>query len=105
MLWVIAAVLCTATALAGAEIVWLFIAAGLFGAVYYGGGLPRLGRGAGSLFPLSLLGTVNGFAWTGAGASPGTMPGSSSRPARSLSDPASPSSPSCRRAWSPSTAG
>ncbi len=73
MLWVIAAVLCTVTAVAGAEIVWLFIAAGLFGAVYYGGGLPRLGRGAASLFPLPLLGTVNGFAWTGAGASLGAM--------------------------------
>src|SRR3954452_11570229 len=36
VLWAIAAILCAATAIAGAEIVWLFIAAGCFGAIYYG---------------------------------------------------------------------
>jgi chromate transporter len=73
VLWGIAAVLCVVTALAGAEIVWLFLAAGLFGAVYFGGGLPRLARGLGSIAPLPLLAGVNGFAWTGAGASLGAL--------------------------------
>src|SRR4051794_3781208 len=41
VLWVIAVALCAATAISGAEIVWLFIAAGIFGTIYYGGGLPR----------------------------------------------------------------
>src|SRR5881227_3759358 len=41
ILWGIAVVLCAATALSGAEIVWLFLAAGAFGAIYYGGGLPK----------------------------------------------------------------
>src|SRR3989440_2378475 len=41
VLWIIAAILCAATAISGAEIVWLFILAGVFGAIYYGGGLPR----------------------------------------------------------------
>src|SRR5437762_9065312 len=49
VLWLIAAILCAATAISGAEIVWLFLLAGAFGAVYYGGGLP--GRGAASLSP------------------------------------------------------
>src|SRR5205807_2620493 len=40
ILWLIAAILCAATAISGAEIVWLFILAGVFGAIYYGG-LPR----------------------------------------------------------------
>ena len=35
VLWAIAAVLCAVTAIAGAEIVWLFLLAGVFGAVYY----------------------------------------------------------------------
>src|SRR2546421_9538005 len=37
ILWLIAAILCAATAISGAEIVWLFILAGVFGAIYYGG--------------------------------------------------------------------
>src|SRR3954454_17468163 len=41
VLWAIAAVLCAATAITGAEIVWLFLVAGVFGALYYGGGLPK----------------------------------------------------------------
>src|SRR5215212_8888248 len=41
VLWTIAALLCAVTAITGAEIIWLFLAAGAFGAVYYGGGLAR----------------------------------------------------------------
>src|SRR3954449_7458083 len=55
VLWVIAALLCAATAITGAEIVWLFLAAGAFGAIYYGGGLPKRGRsGAASVSPLAV---------------------------------------------------
>jgi chromate transporter len=68
MLWLIAAILCAATAISGAEIAWLFILAGLFGSVYYGGGLPRA-RHAVAISPLPLLGAVKGLAWTGSGAS------------------------------------
>lgn len=73
VLWGIAVLLCVVTAVAGAEIAWLFIAAGLFGSLYYGGGLPRLGHGLGSVLPLPLFAGVSGFAWTGAGASLGAM--------------------------------
>jgi chromate transporter len=72
VLWVVAAILCAATAISGAEIVWLFILAGLFGALYYGGGVPRP-RAAPSLSPASIIAAVNGFAWTGSGASLGSM--------------------------------
>ena len=72
VLWGIALVLCAVTAIAGAEIVWLFIGAGLFGAIYYGGGLPRFG-GAASVSPLALMAAVKGFAWTGSGASLGAL--------------------------------
>jgi chromate transporter len=72
VLWVIAAILCAATAISGAEIVWLFLLAGGFGAIYYGGGLPRL-RGAASIAPFGPLAAVDGFAWTGTGASLGSM--------------------------------
>src|SRR3954469_19205748 len=41
VLWTIAVVLCAATVISGAEIFWLFLLAGGFGAIYYGGGLPR----------------------------------------------------------------
>jgi chromate transporter len=68
VLWLIAVALCAATAITGAEIVWLFLAAGAFGAVYYGGGLPRL-RGALSVWPVALVAIVKGLAWTGSGAS------------------------------------
>jgi chromate transporter len=68
VLWVIAAVQAVATVLTGQEIVWPFLAAALFGAVYYGGGLPRL-RGAASIVPAPLLAVVNGFAWAGSGPS------------------------------------
>jgi chromate transporter len=71
VLWAIAGILCAVTVIAGAEIAWLFLLAGVFGAVYYGGGLPRLG--VVSLAPFPLLGAVSGFAWIGAGAGLGTM--------------------------------
>ncbi len=75
VLWGIAALLCAVTAITGAEIVWLFLAAGAFGAVYYGGGLPtRRGGGAAlSMSPLALLAVVKGFAWTGSGVSGGAL--------------------------------
>ena len=71
VLWIIAAVLCAVTAIAGAEIAWLFIVAGLFGAVFYGGGLPRF-RVLGGVLPLPLA-AVKGLAWLGSGAALGTM--------------------------------
>ena len=61
VLWGIAAVMCGVTAVAGAEIVWLFLGAGAFGAVYYGGGLPRP-RSAASVSPLGLVAVVKGLA-------------------------------------------
>lgn len=73
VLWTVALILCLATALSGAEIVWLFLLAGAFGAVYYGGGLPRSRGRIASVLPLPLLGSVSGFAWTGTGAALGTM--------------------------------
>lgn len=73
VLWGIASLLCVVTAVAGAEIVWIFLAAGVFGAVYYGGGLPRVRGGAAGLLPLPFIASVSGFAWTGAGASLGAM--------------------------------
>ncbi len=73
VLWAIATILCAVTAIAGAEIAWLFVFAGLFGAVYYGGGLPRLGRGAASVSPVLIVAAVKGFAWIGSGAALGTM--------------------------------
>lgn len=72
VLWGIAAALCAVTAIAGAEIVWLFLAAGAFGAVYYGGGLPRP-RAAASVSPVALVAAVKGLAWTGSGASLGSL--------------------------------
>src|ERR671921_2741683 len=44
VLWGIAGLLCAVTAITGAEIAWLFLLAGAFGAVYYGGGLPKRRR-------------------------------------------------------------
>jgi chromate transporter len=72
VLWGIAAILCAATAISGAEIVWLFLVAGAFGAVHYGGGLPRRSNIA-SVSPLALVAAVKGFAWTGSGASLGSL--------------------------------
>ena len=73
VLWGIALVLCAATAISGAEIVWLFIAAGLFGALYYGGGLPKRHAGAASFSPAGIVAVVKGFAVTGSGASVGAL--------------------------------
>lgn len=74
MLWAIAVILCAVTAIAGAEIVWLFLAAGAFGAIYYGGGLPRPRPGGlASVSPVGLMAVVKGLAWTGSGASLGTL--------------------------------
>jgi chromate transporter len=74
VLWLIATGLCAATAISGAEIVWLFIIAGLFGALYYGGGLPRRHtRTANSLSPAGVVAAVKGLALTGAGASLGSL--------------------------------
>jgi chromate transporter len=68
LLWTIAAVQCLATVVTGQEIVWPFLAACIFGAIYYGGGLPKVGAVAGIL-PAPLVATVNGLAWIGSGAS------------------------------------
>jgi chromate transporter len=75
VLWVIAAGLCAATAISGAEIVWLFLAAGAFGAIYYGGGLPRRRSGvsAAGIAPVGLIATVKGLALTGSGVSLGSL--------------------------------
>jgi chromate transporter len=72
LLWAIATIVCATTAISGSEIVWLFLAAGALGALYYGGGLPRLRGGAAALSPLPLA-TVKGFAWIAAGGSLGTL--------------------------------
>src|SRR6266540_321926 len=72
LLWAIAAIVCTATVISGAEIIWLFIGAALFGAIYYGGGIPRLRNQLGALAPLPLA-AVKGFVWLAAGTSLGAM--------------------------------
>ena len=66
VLWAIAVVVCASTVISGAELVWLFLLAGAFGAAYYGGGLPRHGS-VGAVTPVALLAAVKGFAWTGSG--------------------------------------
>jgi chromate transporter len=72
VLWLIAVILCAATAISGAEIVWLFLLAGAFGAVYDGGGLPKRSAAA-SLSPHAVVAAVKGYAWIGSGASLGSM--------------------------------
>src|SRR5437867_13063998 len=72
LLWAIATIVCASTVISGSEIVWLFLAAALFGTVYYGGGLPRLRGSAASLAPWPLA-TVKGFAWLAAGGSLGAL--------------------------------
>ena len=69
LLWAIAA---GVTVIAGAEIVWLFLAAGIFGAIVYGGGLPTR-RAVAGVGPLNMLATVKGLAFTGSGAGLGTL--------------------------------
>jgi chromate transporter len=73
VLWAIAAILCAVTAIAGAEIVWLFLLAGAFGAIHYGGGLPKTRDPALSVSPPTIVAAVKGFAWMGSGASLGAM--------------------------------
>jgi chromate transporter len=73
VLWAIAAILCAGTAISGAEIVWLFLLAGAFGAIHYGGGLARPRSHALSVPPYAVLAAVKGFAWAGSGASLGSM--------------------------------
>jgi chromate transporter len=74
LLWVIAGVVCAVTAIAKTEIVWLFLAAGAFGLLYYGGGLPRLRpSSAGSFTPVGLLAAVKGFSWAGSSSLLGSM--------------------------------
>jgi len=70
--WIIAAALCAATAISGSEIIWLFVLAGVFGAIYYGGGIPRW-KGPFALSPIEPLAVVKGLAWTGTGVSLGTL--------------------------------
>src|SRR5581483_7284787 len=61
VLWMLAAGVCAATAASGAEIVWLFVGAGIFGAIRYGGGLPRFpARAAAAVVPWPLA-VVRGF--------------------------------------------
>lgn len=64
--------MCATTVLAGAEIVWIFLAAGIFGAVIYGGGLPTR-RAVTSVAPLNLLASVKVLALAASGAPPGTL--------------------------------
>jgi chromate transporter len=66
--WAIAAILCAATAISGAEIIWLVVLAGVFGAFWWGGGLPSF-RSAPAFLPIASVNTVKGFALTGSGAS------------------------------------
>jgi chromate transporter len=74
LLWIIAAGVCAITAIARTEIVWLFLGAGMFGLIYYGGGLPRLRSSPTASFsPVALLAAVRGFAWTGPGSVLGSM--------------------------------
>ena len=74
VLWIIGGTLCAVTAIAGAEIAWMFLLAGAFGAVYYGGGLPKpRTTGLASVSPLGLLAVVKGLAWTGSGVNVGTL--------------------------------
>src|SRR5438067_6365699 len=74
LLWAIASGVCAVTAVAKTEIVWLFLAAGAFGVLYYGGGLPRRRPSSlASISPAGLIAAVKGFAWTGGGAGVGTM--------------------------------
>lgn len=74
LLWIIAGVVCAVTAIAKAEIVWLFLAAGVFGIVHYGGGLPRWRpSSAASFTPAGLLAAVKGFSWTGSSSLLGSM--------------------------------
>jgi len=67
--WLIAVILCATTALAGAEIIWLVVLAGLFGTIWWGGGLPSFREKASSFSPPAVLASVKGFVLLGSGAS------------------------------------
>src|SRR5438128_10309743 len=74
LLWAIAVAVCAVTAIAKTEIVWLFLAAGAFGVLYYGGGLPRRRTSSATSFsPVGIVAAVKGFAWTGSGSVAGSM--------------------------------
>jgi chromate transporter len=74
LLWAVAAGVCAVTAVARTEIAWLFLGAGAFGLIYYGGGLSRWRPSAAAgLSPAGLVAAVKGFAWTGPGAVAGSM--------------------------------
>ena len=68
LLWGIAIVVGASTVISGAELVWLFLLAGAFGAIHYGGGLPRRTRAA-AISPVGVLAAVKGLAWSGSGSS------------------------------------
>lgn len=70
--WVIGAILCAATAISGAEIIWLVLIAGLFGAIWWGGGLPSFRGKAASFSPAAAV-SVKGLALTGSGAALGSL--------------------------------
>jgi chromate transporter len=70
--WAIAAILCVATAISGAEIIWLVLVAGVFGSLWWGGGLPALRSKAASFSPAAVV-SVKGFALTGSGAALGSL--------------------------------
>src|SRR5829696_213197 len=72
LLWAIAVIVCGSTAISGAELVWLFLLAGAFGAIHYGGGLPRRTNVA-AISPVGVLAAVKGLAWTGSGSSLGSL--------------------------------
>ena len=74
-LWMIAAGMCAVTAIARTEIVWLFLAAGAFGLIYYGGGPPGQRRTSklASFSPIGVVAAVKGFAWSGPGKIAGTL--------------------------------
>jgi chromate transporter len=71
--WAIAVILAVVTAVSGAEVIWLVVLAGFFGAIWWGGGLPRRSNNAASVTSPSLLATVKGFAFAGSGASLGAL--------------------------------
>ncbi len=74
LLWGIAAIVCAVTALAKTEIVWLFLGAGAFGLIYYGGGMPRLRPSSAAAFsPAAPIAAVKGFSWAGSSSALGSM--------------------------------
>jgi chromate transporter len=70
--WAIAVILCLATALAGAEIIWLVVLAGVFGAFWWGGGLPSR-KPTSSFAPIIATAKAKGFALTVSGAPLGAL--------------------------------